>query len=68
MEKFCYAAGEIEIAENQCELCMYRTEGCRESCEKYAEKPMDILLDERKCPYIRNAKLMDLELMSADMA
>lgn len=60
MEKFCYSAGEIEIAATQCDLCIYQIDGNKDSCQKFVEKPKDVLQNKRKCEYVRNAKFVDL--------
>ena len=60
MEKFCYSAGEIEIAATQCDLCIYQIEDNRTACQKFVEKPEEVLQNKRKCVYVRNAKLLDL--------
>ena len=60
MDKFCHSAGEIEVAATQCDLCIFQINGSKEICQKFADKPKEILLNERKCPYVRNSKLMDL--------
>lgn len=60
MEKFCYSAGEIEIAATQCDLCIYQTGGNQDACQKFEEKPIEVLLNKRKCMYVRNAKFVDL--------
>ena len=60
MDKFCYYAGEIEIADTQCGLCVFQIPGSTETCQKFECKPKEILSNERKCPYVRNAKLMEL--------
>ena len=62
MNKFWYAAGEIEIADSQCELCIYRLEGNQTACEKFQEKPTEIVHNEEKCPYVRNKNFVDLKL------
>lgn len=61
MDKFCYSEGEIEIAATQCDLCIFQINGNKEICQKFGQKPKGILLNERKCPHIRNSKLMDLQ-------
>lgn len=60
MDKFCYSAGELEFGATQCDLCIFQLDGSDETCQKFERKPKEILLDEKKCPYIRNAKFMDL--------
>lgn len=60
MDRFCYSTGEIEIATTQCGLCVYRISDNKEACQKFEKKPDEIQKDKRKCPYIRNAKLLDL--------
>lgn len=60
MDKFCYSAGEIEIASTQCELCIFSIKDHKETCQKFEVKPGEIIRNEKKCPYVRNAKLIDL--------
>lgn len=51
--KFVYQAGEIKIANTQCELCNYYSEDSKNSCEKYAEIPDEIKENTKKCKYIK---------------
>ena len=60
MDKFCYSAGELEFGSSQCDLCKYRFADRADACQKYEEKPKDIVEDERKCPYMRHEKFLDL--------
>ena len=61
MKRFCYSAGEIEFADTQCDLCIYQISGEEKSCQKFENKPNEILLNEKKCPYVRSAKYVDLD-------
>lgn len=60
MSKFVYEADDVELADCQCDLCVYRLEGRPGRCEKYPEKPREILNDEKKCPYMRTPDYIDL--------
>ena len=51
--RFTYLQGEIAWGKSQCGLCVYRFADREESCEKYDSKPKQILMDEKKCPFIR---------------
>lgn len=59
MEKFVYSANEIQIARTQCGLCIYRDEKCENSCQKYAQKPEEVLDGTIRCPYLKTTNLLD---------
>ena len=59
MEKFVYSENEIKIAKTQCGLCIFRNESCEESCQKYSQKPAEVLKGTSKCPYLKTTNLLD---------
>lgn len=57
MEKYTYGAGEMEIAETQCDLCAYQ---CKDPdrCEKYEVKPKVVYTNEAICPEFEQKDLI----------
>lgn len=60
MEKFVYSENEIKIAKTQCGLCIFRDDKDEASCQKYAQKPNEVLEGQIRCPYLRATNILDL--------
>ncbi len=60
MEKFVYGENELKIAKTQCGLCVYCNPEQENSCEKYVQKPAEVLEGKVKCPCLRTASILDL--------
>jgi len=60
MDKFVYSENEIQFAWVQCELCLFRDDESETSCQKYAQKPDEVLKGEIRCPYLRTTNILDL--------
>lgn len=59
MEKYVYSKDEIKIAKTQCGLCIFRDKNREESCQKYSQKPTDVLDGISKCPYLKTTSILD---------
>ena len=59
MKKFVYSENEIKISKTQCGLCVFRDESCEDSCQKYSQKPTEVLQGKTKCPYLKTTNLLD---------
>lgn len=51
MSRFVYEEGEFELADLQCEMCAFWRAQTPRSCEKYSQKPPEILSNQEKCPF-----------------
>ncbi|MBO5178721.1 MAG: hypothetical protein J6B87_00015 [Clostridia bacterium] len=51
--KFIWQSGDVKVTRIQCETCKYYSKGAKNSCEKYAEIPKEILESKKKCEYIK---------------
>ena len=51
MSSFEYEEGELELIDLQCELCAFWRQKTPRSCEKYPQKPLNILQNEERCPF-----------------
>lgn len=59
MDKFVYSENEIKISKTQCGLCIFRDKDYEDSCEKYSQKPDEVLKGTTKCPYLKTTTLLD---------
>lgn len=53
MEKFVYSENEIKISKTQCGLCIFRDDNCETACQKYLQKPTEVLEGKSRCPYLK---------------
>ena len=60
MEKFIYGENELKISKTQCGLCVYCDHQQETACEKYVQKPVEILEGKIKCPWLRIESILDL--------
>ena len=60
MEKFVYTENEIKISKTQCGLCIFRDDQQENSCQKYSQKPEEVLKGTSRCPYLKTTNLLDL--------
>ena len=60
MDKFVYGENEIQFSKTQCGLCIYRDDSCETACQKYAQKPAEVLEGATRCPYLKVTDLFDL--------
>lgn len=58
MEKFVYSENELKIAKTQCGLCIFRDNNSETSCQKYAQKPVDVLEGKIRCPYLKTTNIL----------
>ena len=59
MGKFVYEKNEVKFAETQCGLCIFQKENCENACEKYLQKPIEILEGKIRCSYLKTTNLLD---------
>ncbi len=52
MNKFLYSENEIEFSRTQCGLCIFRNPDSDTSCQKYEQKPDEVLKGQIKCPQL----------------
>lgn len=54
MCKFIYEDGDFEVAENQCEFCIFNNKQTPENCEKCEKKPTEIMQNKLRCPFAKD--------------
>ena len=54
MSKYIYETGDIEVARNQCWFCKYNREKEQSSCDQYENKPREVLLNTKLCPFLKD--------------